>query len=86
VPLWWIREAAKAMKGLEAPAMLVAIELLYAVFRTGSATFPLPNAGLAKIGVSKDVKRRALQRLEKAGLITVERKNGKTPEVTLTVL
>ena len=86
VPLWWIREAAKAMKGMEAPAMLVAIELLYAVFRTKHATFTLPNAGMAKIGVSREVKRRALQRLEKAGLITVERQGKKTLEVTLTVL
>ena len=86
VPLWWIREAVRAMGKMQAPAALVAIELLYAHWETQSLTFPLANGGLAKIGVSRETKRRVLRRLETARLITVERRHGKTSKVTLTIL
>ena len=46
----------------------------------------LSNARLAKVGVDKETKRRALLDLEKAGLITVDRRPGRAPRVTLTVL
>ena len=36
-------------------------------------TFPLPNGRLAKLGVSREIKRRALRELERARLITIER-------------
>ena len=49
-------------------------------------TFPLPNASLTKQGADRRAKRRALANLEFAGLITVERKGGKTPVVTLLCL
>jgi Mn-dependent DtxR family transcriptional regulator len=65
---------------------LVAIELLHAAWKAHSSSFPLPNGRLARLGVSREVKRRALQKLERAGLITVDRRHGKTPTVTLTLL
>ena len=80
VPLWWIREATKAT---DTPMALVAIELLHTAFRARSSSFTLPNGRLAKWGVSRESKRRALQRLEAAGLILVERRPRKTPKVTL---
>jgi hypothetical protein len=83
VPLWWIREATKAM---ETPMALVAIELLYAHWKTKSLTFPLPNGRLTKIGINRKTKQRALRRLEAAGLITVEQVPRETPRVTLTIL
>jgi hypothetical protein len=83
VPLWWITEASRAMK---TPMALVAIELLYAAWKTRSSTVSMPNGRLAKLGVSREVKRRALQKLEVAGLIRVDRRHGKTPLVTLVVL
>jgi hypothetical protein len=86
VPQWWIREAAKAIGTMHAPAMLVTIELLYAHWKTGSTTVPLSNGRLTKLGISRETKRRALRRLEKAGLITVERHSGRSPRVTLTLL
>jgi hypothetical protein len=49
-------------------------------------TFPVPNGRLGKRGVDRRVKRKALAGLEAAGLITVERRRGKTPIVTLVVL
>jgi hypothetical protein len=66
--------------------VLVAIELLYAHWETQSLAFPLPNGRLAKIGVSRETKRRVLRRLETVRLITVERRHGKTSKVTLTIL
>jgi hypothetical protein len=49
-------------------------------------TFPLPNDRLAQRGAGKRAKRRALANLEKAGLITVERRAGKTPIVSLVAI
>jgi hypothetical protein len=83
VPLWWAVEAAKAT---HTPATVVCIELLHASWKAKSPTFPLPNGRLKKMGVSREVKRYVLRDLEAAGLITVERRSGKTPIVTLVVL
>jgi hypothetical protein len=83
VPLWWAEAAAKATR---TPKALVWIELLRVAWKTKRATFSLPSGRLAKAGVSKDMKGRALRELEVAGLITVERRNGKNPMVTIVVL
>jgi hypothetical protein len=80
VPLWWIAQATKLTR---TPAALVCIELLYRHWKAKSPSFPFPNAGLKKLGVSRDVKRRVLRDLERGGLITVERPTRKTPIVTL---
>jgi hypothetical protein len=83
VPLWWITSAAKATRS---PDTLVLIELLYASWKARSSTFPLPNSRLAKLGASREVKRRVLRDLEQAGLISVERPTRKSPVVTLVPL
>jgi hypothetical protein len=83
VPLWWIEQATRATR---TPQAMVCIWLLYLSWQAKSMTFPLPNDRLAKRGADKRVKRRALANLEKAGLITVERRRGKTPIITLVVL
>ena len=83
VPLWWAEAAAKATR---MPGMLVLIELLHRSWKAKSLTFPLPNRNLGKHGVSREIKRKRLHDLEAAGLITVERRHGKTPQVTLVVL
>ena len=83
VPLWWAAEATKATK---TPKALVCIELLHRAWKAKSSTFSLPNGRLSKNGVSREIKRRALRDLEAAGLITVERRHGKTARVTLVVL
>jgi hypothetical protein len=80
VPLWWAAAAAKATK---TPAALVWIELLRASWKARSSTFPLANVRLARLGVSREVKRRVLRDLERAGLILVERPACKVPIVTL---
>jgi hypothetical protein len=83
MPLWWAETAARAIRS---PATLVLVELLRAHWKTKSMTFPLSNVRLRKLGVSRDVKRRVLHDLERAGLITVERPINKSPVVTLVKL
>jgi hypothetical protein len=83
VPLWWAEAAANAT---DTPVLLVLMELLRRHFKTHNLTFPLPNGRLQKLGVSRDVKRRVLHNLERAGLITVERRPNKSPIVTLVSL
>jgi hypothetical protein len=57
--------------------------LLHLAWRTKSPTFPVPNGQLEQHGVSRYAKYRALARLERAGLITVDRRVRKTLIVTL---
>jgi hypothetical protein len=79
VPLWWIEQAAKATDS--SPTILL-IELLRLRWKTQSNTFPLPNGRLAKLGVSRDVKRRMLLQLERMELISVERPASTTESQT----
>jgi hypothetical protein len=83
VPLWWIERATKATNNLKA---LVAVELLHAAWKAKGPTVPLPNGRLEKLGLSREIKRRTLRDLERAGLITVDRRHGKTPIVTFLLL
>jgi len=80
VPLSWAAAAAKATKS---PRAMVWVLLQHMAWRNDGAPFPLSNALLAKHGVSREVKRRALAALEAAGLIVVERRHGRAPVVTL---
>jgi hypothetical protein len=80
VPLWWIEIAAKDTRS---PATLVLIELLYAAWKAKSTTFPLPNARLKTLGVSRKTKYKVLRDLERRPVILVERSPRKTPLITL---
>jgi hypothetical protein len=70
----------------DGPAMAMLIEMLRICWKTQSKTFPLPNGRLAKLGVTRNVKRRVLADLERAGMIRVERPARKSPFVTLVSL
>ena len=83
VPLWWIERATRATR---TPQAFVCVWLLYLSWRARSKAFPLPNGKLDARGVDRRMKRRALSALEAAGLITVKRRHGKTPVVTLVLL
>jgi hypothetical protein len=83
VPLWWAEQAARAVNSSQ---MFVCIWLLRLAWEKHSTTFPLANAGLAKWGISREAKRRALASLEKAGLISVQRRAKRSPIVTLLYL
>jgi hypothetical protein len=80
VPLGWAAAAAKATK---TPKAMVWVLLQHLAWQNDRAPFPLSNALLAKHGVSREVKRRALAALESSGLIVVERRHGRAPVVTL---
>ncbi len=83
VPLWWIEQATQATRS---PQAFVCVWLLHLSWQARSMTFPLPNDRLAKRGADRQAKRRALANLERAGLISVERRSRKAPIVTLLYL
>jgi hypothetical protein len=72
-----------ALRAMHQPQAFVVVWLRYQYWKTESRKFPLPSGQLAEYGVDGRRKRRALANLEKAGLIAVESRAGKTPIVTL---
>jgi hypothetical protein len=63
---------------------VILIVLIYlASFKRKSKSFVVSNDIMTIHGVKRDAKRRALARLEKEGLIQVERYSRKAPIVTL---
>ena len=80
VPLWWLEAATRATRS---PQAFVCVWLLHLAWKARRASFPVPNDRLAKGGVDRRMKRKVLAGLEKAGLIAVDRRHGKTPIVTL---
>jgi hypothetical protein len=80
VPLSWAKQMTAATHTKRA---LVGIVLLHTAWKTKRTTFPLPNGLLARLGVSRQTKYRALVDLEHAGLIAVERPLHKTPIITM---
>ena len=82
VPLWWAEQAARATRS---PDMMVCVWLLYQAWRDGQPV-PMANTKLKRWGVSREVKRRVLRDLERAGLIVVDRQPWKAPSVTLVLL
>lgn len=84
VPLWWIEQVTRAVQSPQ--QVFVAVWLLHLAWDAGSSGFPVPNGRLGKRGVDRRIKRKALAALEAARLITVERRHGKTPVVTLVVV
>lgn len=81
LPLAWIQSAAcQPGKTLQ-----VALALWYLSGLSKSLTVRLPSKPLAGMGVSRDAKYEALARLESAGLVTVQRRSGQAPVVSLRV-
>jgi hypothetical protein len=76
-------EAIAAFRALGCLHAFVWLYLHYRVWAEGTRTVPLPNKSLTKAGVSRQVKYRALTRLERAGIIRVERRGRRSPLVTL---
>ena len=80
VPLAWAAAAAKATR---TPQAIVWVWLHYTAWKTKSASVRVSNAELARYGVNRGMKRRALAALEASGLITVKRRHAMSPVVTL---
>jgi hypothetical protein len=80
LPLQWAADAAKATGTRSA---MVWILLLHTAWKTKGTTFPLSNVMLARYGVSREMKRRVLKKLEASGRIKIERRLKRNPIVTL---
>ena len=61
----------------------VGIELQFLWFKAFRKPFPLTNIAMAKIGIDRWVKTRALVKLEDLGLIKVTRRRRKSPLITV---
>ena len=66
-------------------ALLVGLALWHIKGLRKADTFIVSNLMLQDWGIRPDAKRRALRKLEKAGLIKVERRGKRSPQVTLVV-
>ena len=80
MPLQWSNAATRAIGSRQC---FVLIWLLHLAWKRKCTTFGLSNTALARYGVSRETKRRALAKLEAAGLIMVERRLGRATIVTL---
>lgn len=79
IPMSYLQRAAV----LPGKALAVYICITHQCDLTGRITVTLPKSLLAKFGVSRDAKARALRELERAGLVSVEREPGRAVRVTL---
>jgi hypothetical protein len=66
-----------------ADQMLVLLVLYRQRLICRSRTVALPNAHLAALGIDRRTKYRVLAKLQDAGVITIERKNGHAAHMTL---
>ena len=79
IPLNWISTAAR----LPGKSLHVGIAVWFTASLAKSATVPLSNLASLPFGLDRNAKYRALAWLEEAGLISVERRLGRSPVVTL---
>jgi CRP-like cAMP-binding protein len=79
VPWTWI----ELLKGTNGQTYRVAMYLLYLHWKGNGAPIKLASGMLTMNGVPRETKRRALQDLERRGLVTVERRPRKSPLVRL---
>jgi hypothetical protein len=79
VPLPWLEAAAR----LPGKSLHTGVALWYAAGQVQSESIPLSNVSSHRFGLDRNAKYRALEWLEKAGLIQVKRKLGCSPMVTI---
>lgn len=79
LPLDWFMQAAK----LQGKAMNIALALWYLSGLNKTATIKLTHRILSNFDVSPRTSYRVLEQMEKAGLISVVRHQGRSPLVTL---
>jgi hypothetical protein len=78
-----VRGIVDGAKALREKRFVVWLYVLYRVFKDKRLTVAIGNAVLKQWGVSKRTKIRALQDYERAGLFSVEWRDGKSPLVTV---
>jgi hypothetical protein len=78
-----LQQAVKACAAVNCPKAMVWLWLKYRERMTGQKIIAVPNGALAKCGVGRNAKNRALEQLEMAGVIALELHPRKTPIATL---
>ena len=73
----------KLQPSLPGKSLHAGVALWYAVGLNRSRTIPLSNISGVRFGLDRNAKYRALNWLEGAGLIKVERKLGRAPVITI---
>jgi hypothetical protein len=79
-----LAKAAAEFTAMKCPTALVWIALQYERWRRKGDTIPLPTALLRSWGLNRFVWMRALTRIERAGLVHVDRHSGGAARVTFT--
>ena len=79
IPMDWLSAAAR----LPGKSLHVAIAIWFTASLNKSATVPLSNLAGLPFGLDRNAKYRALKWLEEKNLISIERKLGRSPLVTL---
>ena len=78
-----LESAAKACKAMNCLKAMVYLWLACKARSKGYCSVKATNIAVAKYGVSRDMKRRALAELEAAGVISIVRSKHGSPVVTL---
>jgi hypothetical protein len=79
----YLDTAARAFAVLNCPKAIVWVWLVHNAWLNQTETVRVSNTALAKLGVARETKRRALRELQAGGLIAIEQPSRKTPIVTL---
>ena len=79
IPIDWLAAAAR----LPGRSLHVGVALWVAYGVVNSRVVPLPNVSGLRFGLDRNAKYRGLAWLEQAGLVTVQRKLGRAPMVTI---
>lgn len=79
IDLFWLAEARK----LGVTPLWLALGLWYLKGLRKADTFVLSNRQVSEWGIEPDAKSRALRKLEAAGLVSVERRERRSPLVTI---
>jgi hypothetical protein len=82
IPLDWLCAAVQ----LPGKSLHVGIAIWYRAGLMRSGVVPLSNLAGARFGLDRNAKYRALEWLEKANLVVVDRKPGRAPSVTICAL
>jgi hypothetical protein len=82
VPRSWVDAITPASRD---KTFAVVTHLLYENWRQGGGPITVPNGILARDGVSRSAKWRILNKLERLGLISVERRDRKSPVVKVNI-
>jgi hypothetical protein len=80
LPMWWYEKLANPVPACRCTC-LVALYLLHLDWKNHGKPFNLANGMLEYDGIGRHSKWRALEDLEQRSLISVERRNGKSPTI-----